>query len=81
MQYTRKQIKDTLLSMYKEDVKTMSTQELANKYDTLHRKTGINVFSIINKGKPQNRNDINVLGGNSGGGRLGAIQKSIFFPK
>jgi len=76
MQYTRKQIKAALLSMYKEDVKTMSTQELANKYDTLHRKTGINVFSIINKGKPQNRNDINVLGGNSGGGRTMSMYKS-----
>lgn len=69
MQYTRKQIKAALLGMYKEDVKTMSTQDLANKYDTLHRKTGINVFSIVNKGKPQNRYDINVLGGNSNGGR------------
>lgn len=76
MQYTRKQIKDTLVSMYKEDVKTMSTQDLANKYDTLHRKTGINVFSIVNKGKPQNRNDINVLGGNSGGGRTMSMYKS-----
>ena len=76
MQYTRKQIKDTLLSMYKEDVKTMSTQGLANKYDTLHRKTGINIFSLINKGKPQNRNDINVLGGNSGGGRTMSMYKS-----
>ena len=76
MQYTRKQIKTALLSMYKEDVKTMSIQDLANKYDTLHRKTGINVFSIINKGKPQNRNDINVLGGNSGGGRTMSMYKS-----
>ena len=76
MQYTRKQIKAALLGMYKEDVKTMSTQDLANKYDVLHRKTGINVFSIVNKGKPQNRNDINVLGGNSGGGRTMSMYKS-----
>tara|TARA_Y100000588_G_scaffold244854_1_gene259053 strand:- start:4645 stop:4887 length:243 start_codon:yes stop_codon:yes gene_type:complete len=76
MQYTRKQIKAALLSMYKEDVKTMSTQDLANKYDVLRRKTGINVFSIVNKGKPQNRNDINVLGGNSGGGRTMSMYKS-----
>ena len=76
MQYTRKQIKDALISIYKEDVKTMSIQDLANKYDTLHRKTGINVFSIVNKGKPQNRNDINVLGGNSGGGRSMSMYKS-----
>ena len=76
MQYTKTQIKAALLSMYKEDVQKMSTQDLANKYDTLHRKTGINVFSVINKGKPQNRNDINVLGGNSGGGRNMAMYKS-----
>lgn len=69
MQYTRKQIKATLLGMYKEDVQKLSTQDLANKYDTLHLKTGINVFSIVNKGKPQNRFNICNLGGNSNGGR------------
>ena len=69
-------MKSALLSMYKEDVKTMSAQDLANKYDTLHRKTGVNVFSIINKGKPQNRYNINVLGGNSGGGRTMLMYKS-----
>ncbi len=74
--YTKSQIKAALLKMYKEDVKTLSTQALANKYDALHRRTGINVFSIINRDKPQNRFDINVLGGNSGGGRNMAIYRS-----
>ena len=69
MQYTKQQIKNALLKMHSEDKKTMTFQQLAHKYDVLNRQTGVNVFSILNKGKSQNRFDINVLGGNSNGGR------------
>ncbi|CAH9013789.1 conserved hypothetical protein [Vibrio phage 249E41-1] len=69
MQYTKTQIKAALLKMYDEDVQTMTHQQIANKYDKLHMQTGVNVFSLLNKGKSQNRFDINVLGGNSNGGR------------
>ena len=69
MQYTKQQVKAALLKMHSQDVKTMTPQQLAGKYDVLHRQTGVNVFSILNKGKSQNRFDINVLVGNSNGGR------------
>ncbi|CAM0110294.1 hypothetical protein VPH166E361_0138 [Vibrio phage 166E36-1] len=78
MQYTKTQIKAALLKMYKVDVQVMTPQQLANKYDMLHIQTGINVFSLLNKGKDQNRFNICNLGGNSGGGRLGTLQKSIY---
>ncbi|CAM0110076.1 hypothetical protein VPH5P1C_0132 [Vibrio phage 5P1c] len=68
MQYTKTQIKNALLKMYNEDAHVMTHQQLANKYDKLHMQTGVNVFSLLNKGKSQNRFDINVLGGNSNGG-------------
>ena len=76
MQYTRQQIIKTLLAMYKEDQKTLDHKILVDKYSQLHVKTGVNVFSYINKGKSNNRFDINVLGGHSGGGRLGSQYKS-----
>ncbi|CAH9013744.1 conserved hypothetical protein [Vibrio phage 496E54-1] len=78
MQYTKTQIKNALLKMYNEDVQTMTHQQIANKYDKLHMQTGVNVFSLLNKGKSQNRFNICNLGGNSGGGRLGTLQKSIY---
>lgn len=69
MQYTKQQVKATLLKMHSQDVQTMTPQQIADKYDVLRRQTGVNVFSLLNKGKSQNRFDINVLGGNSNGGR------------
>lgn len=69
MRYTKQQVKAALLKMHSQDVQTMTPQQLAHKYDVLHRQTGVNVFSLLNKGKSQNRFDINVLGGNSNGGR------------
>ena len=78
MQYSKQQVKAALLKMYKVDVETMTPQQLADKYDVLRRQTGVNVFSLLNKGKDQNRFNICNLGGNSGGGRLGTLQKSIY---
>ncbi len=76
MQYTKQQLIKTLLTMYKEDQKTLGHKTLVDKYSQLHVKTGVNVFSYINKGKSNNRFDINVLGGHSGGGRTMSQYKS-----
>lgn len=76
MQYTKQQVKVALLKMHSEDKKTMTPQQLAHKYDVLNRQTGVNVFSLLNKGKDQNRFNICNLGGNSGGGRTMLMYKS-----
>ena len=76
MVYTKQNLKDALLKMYSVDVETMTPQQLANKYDTLNIQTGVNVFSLLNKGKDQNRFNICNLGGNSGGGRTMSMYKS-----
>ncbi len=67
-----------ILSAYEYDKGVMSHKELLIKYHQVKGLTGVDVWSLNNRGKSSNRFDINVLGGNSGGGRLGAIQKSIF---
>ena len=76
MQYTKQQVKAALLKMHTQDVQTMTPQQLADKYDVLRRQTGVNVFSLLNKGKDQNRFNICNLGGNSGGGRTMSMYKS-----
>ena len=76
MQYTKQQLIKTLLAMFKEDQKTLDHKTLVDKYSQLHVKTGVNVFSYLNKGKSNNRFDINVLGGHSGGGRTMLQYKS-----
>ena len=40
-----------------------------------------NIYVTLNFGHSPNRNNINTLGGNSGGGRLGAISRSIYATK
>ena len=39
------------------------------------------IYVTLNFGYSPNRNNINTLGGNSGGGRLGAIARSIYATK
>lgn len=61
--------KNTILIAFKHDQKVLSYKELQSKYYQIRLKTGIDAFSLVKKGKPQNTFDINVLGGHSGGGR------------
>ncbi|AUR87611.1 hypothetical protein NVP1101O_200 [Vibrio phage 1.101.O._10N.261.45.C6] len=69
-------MKDKILAAFKHDQQTMNFKDLQQKYYAVRCITGIDAFSLVNRGKSQNRNDINVLGGNSNGGRNMAAYKS-----
>ncbi|AUR86430.1 hypothetical protein NVP1084O_223 [Vibrio phage 1.084.O._10N.261.49.F5] len=69
-------MKAAILAAFKHDQQTMNFKDLQQKYYEVRCVTGVDAFSLANRGKSQNRNDINVLGGNSNGGRNMAAYKS-----
>ena len=64
---TKSELKQKIVELYNEKSKILNTQDLAELFDKINISTGINVFSIINKGKRNNTNDINSYATGSGG--------------
>ena len=77
MQHNKQTIIEGMKVLHKQmQAEGKTPQQIAEAFDQLHLKTGINYWHVVNKGKPQNRYNICVLGGHSGGGRTMSMYKS-----